>query len=154
MRLKSLSFAPLVAFAVIGLSAVAGHAETLEITATFSVSADSEEIESSVAAKDGWVESTDNMGETAYVLTRTLKTSDLPIRVVLGPAELTVNKRGQVEFGVSIGDADAGSTTGFQLPMKRGKLSELPKVEISNSAGDYASGAWQFSGKVALEVTP
>ena len=149
-----LKYAALIVFAGIGFSAVAAQAETLEIKATFSVSADSEEIETSVAAKDGWVESTDDMGDTAYVLTRTLKTSDLPIRVALGPAELTVNKRGQVEFGMSVGDADAGSTTSFQLPMKRGKLSELPKVEISNSAGDYASGAWQFTGKVELEVAP
>lgn len=145
-------------FLALNLIPVSGFSQTLdktlELTAKFVVSADSEEINSAAASKAGWVETTDDMGETAFVLTRSIGVSDLPVRVDLGPAELTINKKGEVEFGMSIGDADAGSTTTFQLPLKRGKLTEMPKVEISNSAGDYASGAWQFHGKVGLEVVP
>ncbi len=105
--------------------------------------------------EDGWeIVSNENDGKK-YLISLKVPVKKLPISKAVGPASFLIKKDGLVEVGISVGDADAISKTKIQLPKSNNQILPLSSpVMISNSGGEYASGAWSFNGKLVLKTLP
>ncbi len=134
------------------LPSVVKSNQTIELSAKFEVSSEHEELDLDEVAKDGWQLAENKFGDQVFVLNVSVKTSELPFSTNLGPAFLKISKTGLVEMGTSIGDQDAGSDAELQLPHQAKKLLGLSDLHFKSSGGDYASGAWSFSGDLRISV--
>jgi hypothetical protein len=102
----------------------------------------------------GWVETTDDLGDPAYGLEKTIQISQLPLLIELSSVTAAITREGEVKLNVSVGDSDASASGSVNLPQGldgRFLPTRVPTV-LKVSGGDHASGSWQLDGKISIQV--
>lgn len=99
------------------------------------------------------VQDPEETGEIVCKVAGVVSEHDLPFSLEIGEAYFSISKEGQVNLGLSYGDADGGADGTLTLPSdENGNLLPVFPLKLNVNGGDNASGTWSFDGTVQLSV--